>query len=562
MNPAVNNILTKFIDTNSFDHRKNHQEYLQNRHQFRRWVENEKPLNDLPQKKKTDISDVRHINVQNKYINVDSSNRDEALFPFANSYEMNLQGDNLINVYKVNLVSTMFRNPISQIKNTTVSETNNQIRWSLETDDPTQYMASVPPGNYTASTLQRALQTTLNSVPRKDGSPQMFYVDINTDTTEICIGTGFPRIVPDCFSRTFPQKYVTITYPNHSVTYSSKIYIQNADEPIFLIIYPNGIHNVINILSPDEFMIDLEIPGPTSITGTGGANVTITIIEPFTLYFEDPQSIGPVLGYDPIRYESKCQACNIQRIRADEFIEIISVLPVDGNPNESQITTLDPHNITTGTRIFIYPTTAGPELEYVEPYTHAYDVNPLNDEEKDKREAYRELITDSAGYIATAVGPNDLVISIPYGDYITDEPGNPTLSEYLSVTFVGRSGDIILKEELNLDFESFPYFFITSKILGDELRFVQIQNDSVQTIFAKIQLPGTQGDLVINSFVGGEKYFFDAARDELRKIDLQFYWPDGTLVDFGSSEHSMVFQVTQLQHKMNNTDLNTRVGVN
>ena len=78
--------------------------------------------------------------------------------------------------------------------------------------------------------------------------------------------------------------------------------------------------------------------------------------------------------------------------------------------------------------------------------------------------------------------------------------------------------------------------------------------------FAIIQMGGKYHDTVFNSYVGGKKVFYNNSIDAVNRVDFQFRYHNGDLVDFENSEHSFVLKFIQSIHKVQNVDFNTKIG--
>lgn len=78
--------------------------------------------------------------------------------------------------------------------------------------------------------------------------------------------------------------------------------------------------------------------------------------------------------------------------------------------------------------------------------------------------------------------------------------------------------------------------------------------------FAIIQMGGKYHDTVFNSYVGGKKVFYNNSIDSIERVDFQFRYHNGDLVDFENSDHSFVIKFIQSIHKVQNVDFNTKIG--
>ncbi len=84
------------------------------------------------------------------------------------------------------------------------------------------------------------------------------------------------------------------------------------------------------------------------------------------------------------------------------------------------------------------------------------------------------------------------------------------------------------------------YFFIVSRDLA-----VYTNANSIQYVFAKIQLTDEPGAVLFNTFVPVTKVF-QVPLDSLTEMKFEFRFPDGSLVDFNGLDHSMTFEITEL----------------
>ena len=117
----------------------------------------------------------------------------------------------------------------------------------------------------------------------------------------------------------------------------------------------------------------------------------------------------------------------------------------------------------------------------------------------------------------------------------------------------------------NIILELYKYFLITCK----ELSIVYTNTDiitntnKVNNIFAKIlmeNIDNINNDILINTFSPTPKFYYDPIA-ELYKLTLQFYYPNGELVDFGDQEHTFTLEITTFDNIPALTNITTNVTI-
>jgi hypothetical protein len=83
----------------------------------------------------------------------------------------------------------------------------------------------------------------------------------------------------------------------------------------------------------------------------------------------------------------------------------------------------------------------------------------------------------------------------------------------------------------------------------------------VSQVFSKIQLSEAAGEVVYNSFVGGERIFYEPIA-RMDRIDFKWYRPDGKLFDFRGREHSLTLEIEEYQDRLRTTNKSSRRGIN
>ena len=110
-----------------------------------------------------------------------------------------------------------------------------------------------------------------------------------------------------------------------------------------------------------------------------------------------------------------------------------------------------------------------------------------------------------------------------------------------------KNNDIIL--------DMFKYFLITCK----ELPIITNTN-KVNNIFAKI-LTLKDTFLLIDTFSITSQFYYDPIR-ELYQLTLEFYYPNGELVDFGGRDHTFTIEITTFDNIPELSNITTNVTIN
>lgn len=247
-------------------------------------------------------------------------------YPDPHKYRIGL-GNVFHNILSVRLVSTEFPNSDKVVRDN-ISGSNNKIYWNNIDDGDYLYSINVPSGNYSTNDLVIELQNLFSATPRINAQDEelkellnisytekhFMQVVINENTGEVIfklfkefivdrpIVQVDPNIASGQNSANSDVTYkLTINHPNHGMTFSGQtILIQNAIAhlgiPSSII---NGSHRVETITGPDQYIIELPkfnlIQNATD-TG-GGINVFIYVPDQFRLRFDQPDTIGTLLGF-------------------------------------------------------------------------------------------------------------------------------------------------------------------------------------------------------------------------------------------------------------------------
>jgi hypothetical protein len=151
-------------------------------------------------------------------------------------------------------------------------------------------------------------------------------------------------------------------------------------------------------------------------------------------------------------------------------------------------------------------------------------------------------------------------ICISARNHTLEEHGNLGLKNYgfnSLQTNLECTGD--LRRFLN--FSNEPYVLMTSdRLTTDDINPV-INTGSVGKVFAKIQFSGEPGKIMYDTYVGGERIFYEPIA-RLDRIDIQFRRQDNKLYDFRGREHSFTLEIEEYQDRLRTANTSSRRGIN
>ena len=97
--------------------------------------------------------------------------------------------------------------------------------------------------------------------------------------------------------------------------------------------------------------------------------------------------------------------------------------------------------------------------------------------------------------------------------------------------------------------------FIMSEKIGNDFSM----SNHKTNIFGKIQIAGSVGDKIYNSYVGGKKVWYDNALPVLQKIDFKIVTWTGEFANV--SDYSFVLKITEIIKKVKESEYNTKIGM-
>ena len=243
----------------------------------------------------------------------------ESGYPNPNNYVIQLQ-NTFSNVLFSRIVSSEFPNSEKVIKDYPPERVNNKLYWNNIDDGDHLYSVDIPSGNYGPRKLANIIETMINQVARiskVDGLNPYHYIitDINKHTDEVIFRAykkfslirPFISVTPEIVSNPnldtdqHPEYVITIKNKMHGMSCSGlNILISDAIDywgiPAEKI---NGEHKVINIIDGDTYQIKLPRVNLNDkrVDTKGGANVNILIPDMIRMRFDQPNTMGNVLGF-------------------------------------------------------------------------------------------------------------------------------------------------------------------------------------------------------------------------------------------------------------------------
>ncbi len=555
---SVNDIFFKFVNPDVYDVRQKKLEYIKDRDQFKNYINAKKKLEKKEEKTEEKIN--RYVEKRIRYLNIDSSDRKVTIYPNANSYTIDITKENFSNVSSVEMISSQFVNINKTIRNTPLSLKNNVIQWNISDDmidgQYIAYSVELTPGNYSAAALENEIESKMNSIPRINGLTNNFNVTIDVLVDEVKISSYQFTTLFEPFGVIMGSNEVIVSFPNHNFVVGEEFLVQQSISIGTLLSSElNQIHIVSDVIDENNFKFVLSSPSPVTGAEEGGDSVLIGQGVDFRLLFHLNYSPAIFLGFAETMTDFEKIHINNQEYFIDETevrLKINTILP--GSPGIVEIRTTLPHNLNTGDRIFIYDI----GIDTI-PYHHDYNTSPLTIDDMHIRDEFVSNLTTTTGVLITVV--DDYTISTPltYGNYHTISGDKISVYINLNVADNEEFGDIVLKKvNKNLNFIGKKYIVICSNILNGNF---SASNDTIKNVFAKIQLSGEPNDIILNSYVGGKKIFYNNSLEFLDFLDFSFKFNDGQLVDFVDNEHTFVLKITQLIQKMEDTDFNSKIGV-
>lgn len=210
---------------------------------------------------------------------------------------------------------------------------------------------------------------------------------------------------------------------------------------------------------------------------------------------------------------------------------------------------------------------------------YAYNLNGLHNVTVIDKDRYQFTLTNInlnsiksvtyGGYAVKVRVPSKIKLFFNYQDTIGKVLGFRNVgSDYAITDFnnIIRNTDLYLneigkdnykknnyKKNNEIILNKFKYFFITCSQLP-----IITNTDKVTNIFAKIIM--TDSNLLIDTFSITPQYYYDPIR-ELYELTLQFYYPNGELVDFSDCDHTFTLEITTYDDLPELTNITTNIPI-
>ncbi len=237
-------------------------------------------------------------------------------YPDPNSYTVTLP-EVYHNVVSIKLHSSEIPNANKTIRDYPTESANNKLYWNDLDDGDYLYSISIPSGNYTPDSLILALTAAFATTPRINSDPEtvaalhikytathFIQTTININTSEVVFEPYkefvLDKPISDIIIDSSGRYTLTIHQENHGAKVGQAILIQNAiaDTGIPASII-NGTQAVATVIDLNYYTINLakfNAIADTTATG-GGINVFIYVPDTIRFRFDQPNTLGTVLGF-------------------------------------------------------------------------------------------------------------------------------------------------------------------------------------------------------------------------------------------------------------------------
>ena len=234
-------------------------------------------------------------------------------YPDANNYTIDLK-KSFTNIVRMEMITSEIPYIDFNIKNT-INKSNNKIHWKYLEDGDYIYSIDINQGNYTPTNLIAKLKERMNSVERISSTEtnrvfNIFEIEFDNNSEEMKFTAFKNNLLPNSLT---VEKDITlgtevlklnIKQNNNFVNIGDTIIISgsikigdvpasviNTNHIVYDVNNESDIYSVIIPVDTDKSYNDI------NITGSGGQNVKIQIPARVSLLFNQPNSIGSILGF-------------------------------------------------------------------------------------------------------------------------------------------------------------------------------------------------------------------------------------------------------------------------
>jgi hypothetical protein len=125
---------------------------------------------------------------------------------------------------------------------------------------------------------------------------------------------------------------------------------------------------------------------------------------------------------------------------------------------------------------------------------------------------------------------------------------------YLDEPLTDNNGNEIVIKQNAINLYNYNYFYITCAELP-----ILTNSTKVSNILSKI-LINNESDILLNTFSITPSFYYDPIY-ELYQLTLQFYYPNGKLVDFNGLDHNFLLEITTFDNIPELTNLTTNITI-
>lgn len=520
----------------------------------------------LQTNQRTGVIGESFIQTRKTQINIDSSDRIQSDWPDQNHYAIPLR-QTFSNVVSIEMTSLEFPNTQTLIRETPSVNSNNKIYWYNEDDlidaEPQLYIATVPAGNYTSSTLETAIETAMNSI-RRIGTGEFHNIDvsINTETDVVSFTSTEYTTLTSPFTigtTSSSSTEINIEYGSHPFEVGDRVVITGSDDEFGIDeSFINTEHIVQDVVDASNFTIVVNAFA-TNDTSTTDNVLQLGYYIRWKLLWSNLNTIAPVLGFEEVDTEYGTVHNNTEetynyyddppdntigeRLKINEVYTTLETSSI-----YSLVRTTKDHLLETGDRIYF-----ADDGDNV--YDHLYGLSEgsLSTSDNNTRKRFVALLLDPAGHIITRISNDVFQITVAYEE-ITDIE---TQKDTAIVDGTEDFGDLIIKT-LNTRINLFGYKYLFLCIPGFS-NYVDTEN--VRDIFYKVQLAGASNSNIYNAFVGRKLIFYDSPYNQITDLEILWKTPDGNLFEFNDQDHSFTLEITESLQKIEGSGINARIGL-
>ena len=510
----------------------------------------------------------RFIQEQTEYLEIDSRDRDLALWPNANHYKITLPKA-FTNISSMRIIASVIPNTQQLIKSSPSSAANNLIYWQNKDDliagpDFETYIATIPDGNYDADGLAEIIMQQMNNVKRITGDFHDFMIDINTETD---LAT-FTQYEYEYLLNALEIKNINSAITEIEVTYTAHPF----DIGDFFVIKDatsfgglsasviNTSHIVSEVVDANTFKFEVSASASSLSTSSGTIGVGEGV--DFSLLFSNNNTIASILGFQEIDTDFDFEHSNTKEIfkytdGSGNGIRLkINEVEAYTEAIYSLIRTTNDHGLNTGDRIYLY---SGEDLgdDETAVYDHLYGLDEIIDltvGENDSRKSFVGELLNPAGHIVTRISANEFLVPVAY---ITI--GAIETQKGLVITSSSIYGAIVLRN-LNASITLAGETKVYLEIPGFENILVNQPDSILKDVFTIFQLSGTSNSVIFNSFTGNNKNFYNVPVANVTNLEFKFKTYDGELYDFNDQENSFIIELVQSIQKIDGQGYSSRIG--